>query len=65
MGQRVKLVQKKLKHKYNLMKKLYDKSLYGLAIIWIIPLFRYFVIAIIISIIIGLFRGTSPLLNIF
>tara|TARA_B100000767_G_C19627793_1_gene476907 strand:- start:562 stop:705 length:144 start_codon:yes stop_codon:yes gene_type:complete len=47
------------------MKKLYDKLLYGLAIIWIIPLFRYFVIAIIISIIIGLFRGTSPLLNIF
>jgi len=47
------------------MKKLYEKLLNGLAVIWIIPLFRYFVIAVIISIIIGLIRGTSPLLNIF
>ena len=47
------------------MKKLYDKLLYGLAVIWIIPLFRYFAIAIVIGITIGLIRGTSPLLNIF
>jgi len=47
------------------IKKLYEKLLYGLAVIWVVPLFRYFVIAIIISIIIGLVRGTSPLYNIF
>ena len=47
------------------MKQLYEKLLYGLAIIWIVPFFRYFAIAIVIGIIIGLIRGTSPLLNIF
>jgi hypothetical protein len=47
------------------MKKIYDKLLYGLAIIWIIPFIRYFAIALLIGIIIGLIRGTSPLYNIF
>ena len=47
------------------MKKLYEKILNGLAIIWIIPLFRYFTIAFVIAVIIGLIRGTSPLYNIF
>jgi|TARA_R110000796_G_scaffold176612_1_gene293526 hypothetical protein len=47
------------------MKQLYEKLLNGLAIIWIVPLFRYFAIAIVIGIIIGLIRGTSPLYNIF
>ena len=47
------------------MKKLYEKILNGLAIIWIIPLFRYFAIAFVIAVIIGLIRGTSPLYNIF
>ncbi|MBT4959209.1 MAG: hypothetical protein HON33_04490 [Flavobacteriaceae bacterium] len=47
------------------MRKLYDKLLYGLTIIWIIPLIRYFVIAMLIGVIIGLIRGTSPLYNIF
>jgi|TARA_B110000285_G_scaffold84985_1_gene97458 hypothetical protein len=48
-----------------LVKKLYEKILHGLAIIWIVPLFRYFAIAVLIGIIIGLVRGTSPLYNIF
>jgi hypothetical protein len=47
------------------MKKLYEKLLNALAIIWIVPLFRYFAIAIVIGIIIGLIRGTSPLYKIF
>tara|TARA_R110000744_G_scaffold81875_1_gene160879 strand:+ start:81 stop:224 length:144 start_codon:yes stop_codon:yes gene_type:complete len=47
------------------MKKLYEKLLNAFAIIWIVPLFRYFTIAIVIGIIIGLIRGTSPLYNIF
>tara|TARA_R110000782_G_scaffold142698_1_gene235407 strand:- start:349 stop:492 length:144 start_codon:yes stop_codon:yes gene_type:complete len=47
------------------MKQLYEKLLNGLAIIWIVPLFRYFAIAIVIGITIGLIRGTSPLYNIF
>lgn len=47
------------------MKKLYDKLLSGLMIIWIIPFFRYFAIAMLIAVIIGLVRGTSPLYNIF
>tara|TARA_R110002126_G_scaffold222140_1_gene367318 strand:- start:433 stop:576 length:144 start_codon:yes stop_codon:yes gene_type:complete len=47
------------------MKQLYEKLLNALAIIWIIPLFRYFAIAVLIGIIIGLVRGTSPLYNIF
>jgi len=46
------------------MKKLYEKLLYGLAIIWIVPFFRYFAIAMLIALIIGLIRGTSPLYNI-
>jgi len=36
----------------------------GLAIIWIIPFFRYFAIAMLIALIIGLIRGASPLYNI-
>jgi len=47
------------------MQKLYDKLLYGLTIIWIIPLFRYLAIAFVIAVIIGLIKGTSPLYNIF
>jgi hypothetical protein len=47
-----------------MIKKLYDKLLYGLAIIWIIPLFRYLAIAFVIAVIIGLIKGTSPLYNI-
>ena len=47
------------------MKKLYDKLLYGLAISWVIPFFRYLTIAFVIAVIIGLIRGTSPLYNIF
>jgi hypothetical protein len=46
------------------MKKIYDKLLYGLAIIWITPFLRYFAIAMLIAVIIGLIRGTSPLYNI-
>ena len=48
-----------------MIKKLYDKLIYALTIIWIVPLFRYFVIAMLIALIIGLIRGTSPLYNIF
>tara|TARA_B110000977_G_C10815768_1_gene392115 strand:+ start:72 stop:218 length:147 start_codon:yes stop_codon:yes gene_type:complete len=48
-----------------MIKKLYDKLEHVLAIIWILPLLRYFVIAILIALIIGLIRGTSPLYNIF
>jgi TctA family transporter len=47
------------------MKKVFDKIINGLMIIWIIPLLRYFVIAMLIGLIIGLIRGTSPLYNIF
>lgn len=48
-----------------MIKKLYDKIVYALAIIWIVPLLRYFVIAMLIALIIGLIRETSPLYNIF
>ncbi len=47
------------------MKKLYDKLLYGLAIIWIIPFFRYATILFLLAVIYGLIKGTSPLYNIF
>jgi hypothetical protein len=40
-----------------MIKKLYDKLIYALTIIWIVPLFRYFVIAMLIALIIGLIRG--------
>jgi len=48
-----------------MIKKIYKKIEYFVMVIWIIPLFRYFAIAMLIVIIIGLIRGTSPLYNIF
>ena len=47
------------------MKKLYKKIEKFVLTIWIIPAFRYFAIAMLIALIIGLISGRSPIYRIF
>jgi hypothetical protein len=43
------------------MKKIFKKIESFILIIWIVPAFRYFFIAMLIAVIIGLITGRSPL----
>tara|TARA_B100001093_G_scaffold506053_1_gene564334 strand:- start:843 stop:989 length:147 start_codon:yes stop_codon:yes gene_type:complete len=47
------------------MKKLYKKLENFVLTIWVIPAFRYFVIALMIALIIGFITGRSPIYRIF